>query len=296
MASSPNRSTLSGETKAPIETLERAKAVLESKQLIPLNQTPNIEALYTGLLHLADGTNSATVKEALCAFSTYAKSISMSALATEIREKTTAAWSLLDGQAERLEQVHLNLDGCLNNAATQVRKLESIHAAVSREVEAVVARAMERLESSAKDMVTNVTEQVKEATARGDSGEGRDVRPASYAAAVRQTLPASHATTLAREDTRAKQVLVDGAPVSLPDGTRLTEEMLLEKAKVAWDGMGAAALGAPENAEFMSVRRLSNGGVLYEMASAEAAKWLQRPDNMRAFVARYGGESTTIQT
>ena len=48
----------------------------------------------------------------------------------------------------------------------------------------------------------------------------------------------------------------------------------------------------PEGMQFLTVKRLRHGGLLYELNTKEAASWLQRPENMKPFTNRFGHEAS----
>ncbi|KAF5383104.1 hypothetical protein D9615_004832 [Tricholomella constricta] len=102
---------------------------------------------------------------------------------------------------------------------------------------------------------------------------------------------AEHREVMGRGETRDKQVLVDGKG----DGSNgaiagLTEKLLIEKAKMTLDLMGIGGLDAPRGIDFVAVRKLRNGGALYEMNSTEAAAWLREENVKKLFVEKFGAD------
>ncbi|OCH84715.1 hypothetical protein OBBRIDRAFT_741107, partial [Obba rivulosa] len=53
--------------------------------------------------------------------------------------------------------------------------------------------------------------------------------------------------------------------------------------------MLAGKTETPDDIEFVAVKRLRNGGVLFELTTAGAAKWLRSRDTMKLFTAELGG-------
>ncbi|KAH9917227.1 uncharacterized protein B0H18DRAFT_882023, partial [Fomitopsis serialis] len=51
----------------------------------------------------------------------------------------------------------------------------------------------------------------------------------------------------------------------------------------------------PEGLHFKSSRIMPNGGVIYEMNSAESARWLRRITTAEMFAATMGGENVTVR-
>ena len=69
----------------------------------------------------------------------------------------------------------------------------------------------------------------------------------------------------------------------------LTEKQLVEKANVALDLMGLQAEDKPVGTQFVGVSKLNGaGGVMYELDSEEAAKWLKENSVMKAFIVKMG--------
>ncbi|KAF5374638.1 hypothetical protein D9615_008935 [Tricholomella constricta] len=102
---------------------------------------------------------------------------------------------------------------------------------------------------------------------------------------------AEHREVMGRGETRDKQVLIDGRGEGSNEAIAgLTEKLLIEKAKMTLDLMGIGGLDAPRGIAFVAVRKLRNGGALYEMNSTEAAAWLRGEDVKKLFVEKFGAE------
>ena len=69
----------------------------------------------------------------------------------------------------------------------------------------------------------------------------------------------------------------------------LDERELVVKANKALARMKEAGGGGPEGARMIGVRKLRNGGVVYELSNPEAAKWLGW--ECAAFAVNFGGIS-----
>jgi hypothetical protein len=83
--------------------------------------------------------------------------------------------------------------------------------------------------------------------------------------------------------------LVKAAGLEGDGMAELTEKQLVEKANVALDLMGLQAEDKLTGTRFVGVSKLNGtGGVMYEMDSEEAAKWLKGGDVMKAFIAKMG--------
>lgn len=108
----------------------------------------------------------------------------------------------------------------------------------------------------------------------------------TYAEAVRR---AEQEDMVQRARNKARQLLVD-----FPEGSSavkdLSERELIAKAAMAKELMGVAGLDAPK-VEFISARKLKNGGVLYELNDAEAVSWLAQADVKTLFLEKIGADA-----
>ncbi|QRV80506.1 Reverse transcriptase from transposon X-element protein [Ceratobasidium sp. AG-Ba] len=93
------------------------------------------------------------------------------------------------------------------------------------------------------------------------------------------------------EEKREKQLMIDPEVVSGQRGLQnITEQDLLGQAAKAVERIVEAELlkGKPEQVRFVSVARQANGGLLYELNSVEARRWLVRPDVCNRFTDGFG--------
>ncbi|KNZ71540.1 hypothetical protein J132_08632 [Termitomyces sp. J132] len=108
----------------------------------------------------------------------------------------------------------------------------------------------------------------------------------NYTQAVRR---AKHEDIVLRTKAKMKQVIINNGKGG--EGWKeLSEKELVEKAKIARELMGIQGMDGPK-VEFMSARKLKNGGVLYELNSTEVAEWLSKRDVCKAFLKKYGAEA-----
>ncbi|KAG5735490.1 hypothetical protein E4T56_gene11132 [Termitomyces sp. T112] len=216
---------------------------------------------------------------------------------------------MLKGVLLQLAQRHDLPTEVKNGMRVVAHGMESMKAG---EMERIVAETMERameeyrgvLESMAEASVRTVkgmAEQVRETTERLEEGQiQEDMRRQSKMGygeeGVRGTQRmgltfAEAAQRAEREDivqqanNKTRQLLIDNT-----EGTgrwkELTEKELIEKAKITKDMMGIQELDSPK-VEFLSVRKLRNGGVLYKLSSTDATKWLACKDIWKAFLEKF---------
>ncbi|QRV82279.1 Reverse transcriptase from transposon X-element protein [Ceratobasidium sp. AG-Ba] len=93
------------------------------------------------------------------------------------------------------------------------------------------------------------------------------------------------------EEKRERQLMIDPEVVSGQRGLHnMTEQDLLEQARKAAEKIDGVQLlqGKPEQLRFVSVAKQANGGLLYELNSVEARRWLVRPDVCNRFTDGFG--------
>lgn len=78
-----------------------------------------------------------------------------------------------------------------------------------------------------------------------------------------------------------------GAPANRLE--ELTEAELVAKGQAALTLMGIEAADAPRETQFCGVRKLRNGGIVYEMNSAASAEWLKQKGVIENFLSKYNG-------
>ena len=98
------------------------------------------------------------------------------------------------------------------------------------------------------------------------------------------------ASAAANDALRQRQVFINMPKEVLEaELASLTEEDLLEKARVTLVRMGLEGKDRPKDMEdaFRSVKRKPNGGLLYELTSADAAAWLRQDDVQKSFARHF---------
>jgi len=87
-----------------------------------------------------------------------------------------------------------------------------------------------------------------------------------------------------------RQVIIEKAPEATTNGMAdLTEKELVTKANLAIEMMDSDDI--PEGAIFVGVTKLRRGAALFQLNTKEAADWLCREDNVKAFLEQLGGTS-----
>ena len=111
----------------------------------------------------------------------------------------------------------------------------------------------------------------------------------TYARAAGRIIPPKHAEAITRGDMLERRFLVGGKDdKALSD---LSEKELVSKANTTLDIMESAALGSPVGIEFVGADVLRSGTVAYHLNTLDAARWLQKDENTKAFMSHFGGAS-----
>jgi hypothetical protein len=268
-----------------------AKEFLERRCYVITGEEYSLASLSLALLHLSqtpaltkivvDGLRAtALLLESKNMESTTSKtSKAITELITPATEQLTVALTELQRATDELRGSAVSItrtaDEFSENCATSTQY-------VLDAVSEAAAEAAEAIEASAKAQPQTPPSAQPPAT-----------QPTTYAAAAAGThLHPAHATTLARGDSRARQVLVDKAPGADASGLEdLSEKELVEKARVALEQLAQTGVIDTARTKFVWARKLRIGGVIYEMDTAESAKWLKREPNMASFLQVFSATS-----
>ena len=238
-----------------IPSLEAATAILRGRELIPSDR-PTAEALISGLAHLATKSTVAPITEGLVAFAYYARAVFEDLVSTSIAE---AVLTKVQDQAEVFTAA---LEARAASAGEQLQERSSAMAGVGETIRSQLERAIEDIERAGG-----------EAGARGASSSLE--RNFSYADAVRAPLPgpdrAAQIKVADRERLLARQVLVDGFPLSSEGGAEPSAADILAAANDA----ALFLQEQPDGFRFTAARQLPNGGVILETPNPSQAEWLR---------------------
>lgn len=216
----------------------------------------------TGLRHLAAGIKSATERHCLVALAIYGEHV-------ELAEK---ALFVAKAVQDHLENALKRVDKSMEKLSTTVTRVESTTSALKERHDEIAATTKDMAQTT-----KSLTEQNTQLASKTVQG--------TYANAAAQALPTAHASTIARGELRLKQIIVDGVRLTGTDPSdTLSEDVLVEKANQA-----LAMIKAPPDAKFKGVRRLQNGGLMYELSTTEAAIWLRDQNRLRDFTQCFGG-------
>jgi hypothetical protein len=127
---------------------------------------------------------------------------------------------------------------------------------------------------------------------RTNMGPGTNpTRPRMYANAARQdsTNMAPQQSTLDKHKTRSKRIIIDAKG---DDVQALTEEALVAKANMAVEMLGSADHpNKPDRVEFVSVKKLRNRGMEFELNSKEAAEWAKGHKTRKKLADTFGNNA-----
>lgn len=311
------------EAKERLGDKRNATEFLLKYELIPEGEQPNLSALAHGLLHLAAASKTAALTDGLVAFATYAGAIQELGMAEDMWNRVKVIWTAteqrleaeledadgrkkkMEEQTDQLQATAKNVEGAVGRVTIELQKLAKEQTRLVKEMEELKVKQAEMAEG-ATQAFTRLSENHGNATTSNaattnSTGDWARINDAefptppnsqstpSYAAIVHHALPTTHATTLARQDQKARQVLIDANIQTDTDGHTLNERELLAKAQLALEACRVAGLEVPPDMRFASVRRLNRTkGLLYETDSATSARWLQDAQNMKTFTNSFG--------
>lgn len=262
-SSSKRRSDIISDSQSRIKDASDGRSFLESKEYLVPGEKVTMASLGTALLYITQAQD--MPQWAVDSIRSVALCIG-EAMADSIVER------LVESVTEAVESKHGTLSEAINDAAENTSK-------VIAEIKNSCEEAVQKLASTARK-----TPQAPAAPTYAG------VLQANLGAAA--ALGSVHYSIVAKGQLQEKQVLVEKAPGVESNGLKdLTERMLIEKAKLALDRMGRGAEDRPEGMEFVAATKLRNGGVVYDMSSVEAARWLRKDDVKRSFLQGYDSQA-----
>jgi hypothetical protein len=251
-----NRAELLAEPNTSIRTREQARTHLDKHGYLAKEDPLSTEQLSYVLLSLAYNANGKALQEG--------------ARAVAILMMEEAAKGV--GNAVR-QQVEKSLEPILNKIETAINDAKAA---------TEIAKGTAEGAGNLMEMLAGTSRQHEQRT---DSGPGS----VSYAAALKGNVPLSHPNNLAKAKARAKQILIDTDPQGEQDTLgELTEQELVAKANEAVNNLDEDHDLA--NIEFIGAKRLTNGGIVFDLDTEEAARWIQT--NKKAFTSKFSGTAT----
>jgi hypothetical protein len=251
-----NRAELLAESNTSIRTREQARLHLDRHGYLAKEDPLSTEQLSYVLLSLAYSVNGKALQEG--------------ARAVAILMMEEAAKGV--GKAVR-QQVERSLEPIISKIETAIDDAKAA-TEMAKETAEGAGNLMELLAGTGRQH-----EQ------KGDNGMGS----MSYAAALKGNVPLSHPNNLAKAKARAKQILIDTDPQGEQDTLgKLTEQELVAKANEAINNLEEDH--DLINIAFIGAKKLANGGIVFDLDTEEAARWIQA--NKSKFVSKFSGTAT----
>jgi hypothetical protein len=266
-----------------IHNIEQARALLEKEVYLVHGEQATPATLVTVIMQAAAGM-AKMPRSAINIMRAVAFILNSITNDSIIESITLVVASRLDDHFAQLKVIETNL----LEQEDQLRAAATLATNTIEDFRADMDGIMERLEDASKAVNTAAeTVQARQSATRASP-------PASYAVAVRAIvpIPPEHAASIVKGDVFDRQIIVARDPSAQGDVlAMLTEKELVEKAKITLDLMGMAAADRPDDLAFVGVRRTQAGSILYQLNSAEAAKYMRNADVMREFLNHFGAMS-----
>lgn len=166
------------------------------------------------------------------------------------------------------------LTGAVGLLSSEVRGLADSHMRLTKELDGVrslqaeLTTALGRLEATATQAEETICNHPPPPPPLADAAPTG--RP-SYAATVMHVLPTLHAASITRQEAQFHKVLID---IKTVDGGTAAAPLSVA------EYMHTNNHPPPDGLRFLTVKRLDQGGLLYEVNTKEGTYWLQRPENM----------------
>jgi hypothetical protein len=244
------------EPNTSIRTREQARQHLDRHGYLAKEDPLSTEQLSYVLLSLAHNTSGKALQEG-------ARAVALLMMEEAAR---------IVGNAVK-KHVESSLEPILNKIVTTIDDVKAA-AEIAKETAEGAGNIMEQL-----------VETSRQHERKGDSG----MESVSYAAALKGNVPISHPNNLAKAKARAKQILIDTDPQGEQDTLgELTERELVAKANEAVDNLEEDHDLA--SIVFIGAKKLANGGIVFDLDTEEAARWIQA--NKNAFTSKFSGTAT----
>jgi len=257
--------------KSNLTSPKQARDLLEWHSYLPKGEAPSRSSLSITLLLLAQAATGKLLTDGIKAVAVLLEDEMVDRIAGEISSY------VLDKISPLLDRSDKATDS-LNEASSEIREAADRIKKTCEETRGVIQKAGEHRNFSPV------------------FAEPRNPHPGfpapalSYAAALSSQLPLSHPHTLACSCTRDRQTLIDKDPFSANNGLEaLTEKELVAKANEAIELMKAQSDDDGVDATVLGAKRIGNGGIVYELNSDQAAKWVRHERD--AFEKNFGGSS-----
>lgn len=186
-------------------------------------------------------------------------------------------------------------------AAEQREATGNLHAAMAEELSEMEKRIQERMEKQKDELQTliqdkfqHLAEHTSEPSPSNQNHSNTYAQVAATAQMVAtQLTKPMHDTWIQKGKTTERQLIIRRPKNPQTDPlANLNEAELQEKARVAIDMMGPAAADRPEGLMFIGARKLAGGDTILQLESNTSARWLRKPDVLKAFNGYFGNTST----
>ena len=175
----------------------------------------------------------------------------------------------------------------LNTCIKELREVIDLNNLSATIITRVIDEVKEDLHSTAQYMTTTAEELV-------DAAKNAPTQPLppsqafTYADAARQKLPSMAAAKCLVQTKTIKIMPPHNDPTaSFKD---LDENILIKKASLTLELIRKLDTTLPEDVEFISARKTSQGHILYKVDSVETAEWLRSPEGSKVFISKFGSD------
>lgn len=291
-----NRSTEIFNPLSAVNTAEEGLRILHDNRMIIQDNVVDKQALVMALFHIAQDSSKIpqTTVDYIRAVAFLLQDAEDTQIASNIATRTMA---ILEAPIRTFAET---TEGWMQTA----QKVIDMQTEQDKRQHDLIAKCTDSIQQM-QTLLTKTTEMIDKATsAQGALNTPRILNhPTTYAAAVTaKTLGVRLADpnvngVLSKAELLARRVYVgptEGSPVDTFH--KLSDEVLISKADMAVQIMtesGTLADHIKTPIKFISVKRLGNGGVVYEINTNEAAQWIKKPEVMEAFVNSYASNASS---
>lgn len=249
-------------TKA-VSNVEKAKSFLEQKQLIPMGVDLTIRHLCQAIVLISGQDHVPSIVEQMLRSVVFIlRDIGLEGEAEGLTNKLKEKFA---------EEVMTNVSEALDNKVTAM--IEGVENQLKAGIEEIW-KLREEIPATGPQPVEH---EVAGVPSQGyNTQHSAPENQATYASIVRRGSRNPHATVIARSYQKHCQFWVDQDPIM--NGKKTEKELVTEANDCVSFMPDELRQTGPKDVTFVSVKKLRNGGFLFELKSPEAVSWLRKPE------------------
>lgn len=287
-------------TDSTINSVAQARAYLAEKKLLPADEPTEYRILSHILFTLAAtkatssgvttrGTLTKDLTDGLRAVAYCLEDHALKAPCNEIQRATQELATLTEHTKEQFAALEQKLTAASLSARADLELTSAM-------IKTSAQKALDDIQNAAAAAASHMQNNATPAQAAGGQPQPNPQPPApvTYASALTRNshVPADHATAVARQDAKRRQVIITKAPGASIETLRdLKEPEILAKARFALEeAQTSLGLDGQQRLQsrFVSARKLRSEDIALDCNSEEIVQWMDDADHKKAFLDFFG--------